>query len=92
MNGKCAVPPRVALFLVVAVTLVMMIPVFGLDFGHPIQSNTDQYYIDNTQEQTGSNNAVTAIVFDFRGFDTLGEATVLFVTVLGVTMLFRRRH
>jgi multisubunit Na+/H+ antiporter MnhB subunit len=73
-------------------TLILLLPTFNLSFGKPLMFNTDQYYIDNTQEQTGSNNAVTAIVFDFRGFDTLGEATVLFIAVLGVSMFFRRRH
>jgi multisubunit Na+/H+ antiporter MnhB subunit len=29
-------------------------------------------------------------VFDYRGFDTLGEATVLFTAVAGVVMIFRR--
>jgi multisubunit Na+/H+ antiporter MnhB subunit len=29
-------------------------------------------------------------VFDYRGFDTLGEATVLFAAVAGVIILFRR--
>ena len=53
---------------------------------------TDQYYIDNSQTETGANNVVTAVVFDFRGFDTLGEATVLFIAVLGVAMIFRRTH
>ncbi len=31
-----------------------------------------------------------SVVFDFRGFDTLGEATVLFAAVLGAGMIFRR--
>jgi multisubunit Na+/H+ antiporter MnhB subunit len=32
-------------------------------------------------------------VFDYRGFDTLGEATILFSAVAGVLLLFRRvRH
>jgi multisubunit Na+/H+ antiporter MnhB subunit len=90
--ARCSVPPKLAIFLIIAVTLILLLPAFGLSFGHPLASATDQYYIDNTQEQTGSNNAVTAIVFDFRGFDTLGEATVLFIAVLGVSMFFRRRH
>jgi multisubunit Na+/H+ antiporter MnhB subunit len=80
------------IFLIIAITLILLLPTFNLSFGEPLMTNTDQYYIDNTQEQTGSNNAVTAIVFDFRGFDTLGEATVLFIAVLGVSMFFRRRH
>ena len=48
------------------------------------------YIIDNTQNETGADNAVTAVVFDYRGFDTLGEATVLFTAVAGVILVFRR--
>jgi multicomponent Na+:H+ antiporter subunit B len=35
-------------------------------------------------------NVVTAIVFDYRGFDTLGEEFILFASVVGVTLLLRR--
>jgi len=51
----------------------------------------DEYIIDHTQEETGANNGVTGVVFDYRGFDTLGEATVLFTAVAGVIMIFRRK-
>ena len=34
-------------------------------------------------------NAVTAIVFDYRGFDTLGEEFILFASVMGVALLLR---
>jgi multisubunit Na+/H+ antiporter MnhB subunit len=61
-----------------------------ITFGHPANTHMDDYFLAHGQEQTGANNIVTAVVFDFRGFDTLGEATVLFVVVLGVGMLFRR--
>jgi len=50
----------------------------------------DDYIIDNCQTETGANNGVTSVVFDYRGFDTLGEATVLFTAVAGVIMIFRR--
>ena len=50
----------------------------------------DDHIIDNAQNETGANNAVTSVVFDYRGFDTLGEATVLFTAVAGVIMIFRR--
>ncbi len=59
-------------------------------FGIPDESDMDDYIIDNTQEETGANNGVTSVVFDYRGFDTLGEATVLFTAVAGVIMIFRR--
>ena len=52
----------------------------------------DDYIIENTQSETGANNAVTAVVFDYRGFDTLGEATILFTAVTGVVMLFRKKR
>jgi len=47
----------------------------------------DDYYLRNGQMETGSNNVVTSIVFDYRGFDTLGEAAVLFLVVTAVSML-----
>ncbi|HYY69400.1 MAG TPA: MnhB domain-containing protein [Terriglobales bacterium] len=34
---------------------------------------------------------VTAINFDYRGFDTLGEEFILFTSVTGVTLLLRRQ-
>lgn len=35
--------------------------------------------------------AVTAVNFDMRGFDTLGEEFILFVSVMGVVLLMRRQ-
>ena len=50
----------------------------------------DQFFLDNSQtDDTATNNVVTAVVFDYRGFDTLGEATVLFAAVTGVMMALR---
>jgi multicomponent Na+:H+ antiporter subunit B len=34
---------------------------------------------------------VTAVNFDYRGFDTLGEETILFVSVVGAVVLLRRQ-
>ncbi|HOE00663.1 MAG TPA: hypothetical protein PLD40_07440 [Kiritimatiellia bacterium] len=66
--------------------------VTDLPFGQPCKADMDEYFIRNSQTQTGANNVVTSVVFDFRGFDTLGEATVLFTAVLGVGMMFRKLH
>jgi multisubunit Na+/H+ antiporter MnhB subunit len=57
--------------------------------GQPVATGMDDYFIQNSQPETGANNVVTAIVFDYRGFDTLGEATVLFTAVSAVLALFR---
>jgi multicomponent Na+:H+ antiporter subunit B len=46
-------------------------------------------YVNGAAEKTGSANLVTGVVFDFRGYDTLGEATVLVTAVLGVLTILR---
>lgn len=75
-------------------TIVAMFLIFGVlmthPFGEPENPEMDEYIIENTQAETGADNGVTAVVFDYRGFDTLGEATVLFTAVAGVILLFRR--
>jgi multicomponent Na+:H+ antiporter subunit B len=39
--------------------------------------------------ERNTTDVVTAINFDYRGFDTLGEEHILYVSVLGVTLLLR---
>jgi len=58
-------------------------------FGYPDASNMDDYMIENAQKETGSNNVVTSVVFDYRLVDTLGKATILFTAVTGVLLLLR---
>lgn len=43
--------------------------------------------IERAPAESGSANVVTAVVVQFRGLDTLGEVTVLFVSALGVAIL-----
>lgn len=59
-------------------------------FGGPVHKEMDEYFNRYSQDEVAANNAVTAIVFDYRGYDTLGEATVLFVAVTGVALILRR--
>ena len=79
----------VIFFIIVAVFFIFSALLMH-PFGTPDESDMDDYIIENTQEETGANNGVTSVVFDYRGFDTLGEATVLFTAVAGVMMIFRR--
>ena len=46
--------------------------------------------MEQTVDETGAVNAVTAVLLDFRAYDTLGEATVIFVSVLGAYALLRQ--
>lgn len=55
-------------------------------------SETASTYLERSLQDTGSLNVVTAILADYRLYDTLGEATVLFAAILGVSMLLGRSH
>jgi multicomponent Na+:H+ antiporter subunit B len=69
-----------------------MLAVTGLpEFGSFQNKHVAEFYLENALESTGSPNAVNAIVWDFRGYDTLGEETVLFCAALGVFMIIRRK-
>jgi len=74
------------LFLVFAYLAVKELPAFG----EPVMK-VSQTYLDTGPEQTGATNIVTAVLLDFRGYDTLGEATVLFTSVVGAFVLLRRK-
>lgn len=62
-------------------------------FGEPViasiaeaPSNT---YLAKGLEETGSANIVTSVLLDYRAYDTLGEATVLFASILGALAVLR---
>jgi multicomponent Na+:H+ antiporter subunit B len=51
------------------------------------------YYLNNTVEELSVANVITAIVVNYRGFDTLGEVTVLFLAASGLaSILYRRKE
>jgi len=81
--------------LIVAASLLILAAFFGVmamtfSFGSPKMTDMDDYFLRHGQEQTGTNNQCTSVTFDFRGFDTLGESTVLFCAIIGVALMFRK--
>jgi len=80
----------IGLTMVILGVMLFAVALMMRPFGEP-PSLMDDYIIENTQQVTGANNAVSAVVFDWRGYDTLGEATVLFTAVTAVVMLLRKR-
>ena len=58
------------------------------EFGYPLMK-VSQTYINEGLQQTGAANIVAAIILDYRGYDTLGEATVLFTAVVGALAVLR---
>jgi multicomponent Na+:H+ antiporter subunit B len=57
-------------------------------FGEHVMRMSKPYLMPGA-EKTGSANLVTGVILDYRGYDTLGEATVLFTAVIGVLTVLR---
>jgi len=49
------------------------------------------YYIQHSVEDTTAPNIVTAVLASYRGYDTLGEVTVIFTAGIGVMLLIGGR-
>jgi multisubunit Na+/H+ antiporter MnhB subunit len=80
----------IAVFLFFGFVLLgVLAQISGLlnSFGHHVTRMASAYII-NAQE-AGSANIVTGILFHFRAYDTLGEATVLFTAVIGILTVLR---
>lgn len=58
----------------------------------PIHTHVAPRYIEAVMRETGVPNAVTAVLASYRGFDTLGETTVVFTAGAGIIALLRRRR
>lgn len=73
------------LFLFSAYRALQHMPEFGT-----MTLRMAQAYVDQGVPLTGAVNLVAGIILDFRGYDTLGEATVLFTSVVGVVTVLRK--
>jgi multicomponent Na+:H+ antiporter subunit B len=78
-----------AVFLIIVLFYFFSISISTLDIFGESTLRMAGPYIEGAAEKTGSANLVTGVVFDFRGYDTLGEATVLVTAVLGVLTILR---
>jgi multicomponent Na+:H+ antiporter subunit B len=73
----------VAILLLIIVALGISLSPAKIPFGTP-KTRAGKYYIDEGIEETGATNIVTSVVVSYRGFDTLGEVTVLFIAAIGL--------
>ncbi len=92
LEAKPAHKPWLPLAVSVATGALLVYGALGLpDFGDPdapIHKNVVPRYMKNEVEVP---NVVTAVLASFRGYDTLGETTVVFTAGVGVIALLRRR-
>lgn len=65
------------------------LPAFS-DPSAPIHVHVVPRYLNDALRETGVPNVVTAVLASYRGYDTLGETTVVFTAGAGVIALLRR--
>lgn len=88
VNWKQQVLPA-ALVLAVGGVLVYAatgLPGYG-DPASPANSHVGRTYLETTYADIGAPNVVTAVLASYRGFDTLGETTVIFAACVGVALM-----
>ncbi len=81
----------VTILLLVFIGYFIAVTFFQIPFGLD-RLNVAHDYLMKSPNDLKVANVVTAIVVNFRGFDTLGEVTVLFLAATGLgSILFRKR-
>ena len=83
---------RIFIFAMLA---LMAIIFFNLAANYSEKSSLSKlgaYYVEKGPQEIGAPNLVTAVVVTYRGLDTLGEVTVLFIAAAGVGLLLRRKR
>ena len=67
----------------------MDMPAWG-DPQSPANSYVSPRYIEEALEKTETPNIVSAVLADYRGYDTMGETTVIFTAALVCALLLRK--
>jgi multisubunit Na+/H+ antiporter MnhB subunit len=78
-----------SVFIIVVLLYFFTVSSQSLDVLGKSSLRMAEHYIEGAAQNTGSANLVTGVVFDFRGYDTMGEAVVLVTAVLGVLTILR---
>jgi multicomponent Na+:H+ antiporter subunit B len=81
----------ISLILLSVIALGIAISLDKIPFGVP-KTKIGDYYIDKGREETGAANIVTSVVINYRGFDTLGEVTILFIAAIGLGAVLATRR
>jgi multicomponent Na+:H+ antiporter subunit B len=84
------------LAVAVAVGGVLVYGTLGLpefsDPNAPIHTHVVPRYLNEMKQEVDLPNVVTVVLASYRGYDTLGETTVVFTAGAGVVALLRRRR
>ncbi len=83
-------------FALVSLFLALMVYATGglPDRGNPEapgHENVWHYYLEKSMEETATPNVVTAVLADYRSFDTFGETIVIFTAGLACIVILMKR-
>jgi multicomponent Na+:H+ antiporter subunit B len=81
---------RLFIFLMLALLAMIFFNLAANYSENTTLSKLGHYYVEKGPQELGAPNLVTAVVVTYRGLDTLGEVTVLFISAAGVGLLLRR--
>jgi multicomponent Na+:H+ antiporter subunit B len=81
---------RIFIFMMLALMAMIFFNLASSYSENSELSKLGHYYADKGPGELGAPNLVTAVVVTYRGLDTLGEVTVLFISAAGVGLLLRR--
>ena len=88
--------PWLPLSVSLAVGALLVYGTLGLpefsDPNAPIHQHVVPRYLNDMKKEVDVPNVVTAVLASYRGYDTLGETTVIFTAGAGVLALLRRRR
>ena len=62
------------------------------DPNSPASKHVSPRYIEKTMDETATPNVVTSVLADYRGYDTLGETTVIFTAGISCILILRERR
>lgn len=71
-------------------TTLFALPPVGAGDSAAVTDDVTRYYLENAYTETGVHNAVTAVLAAYRGFDTLGEAVVVYSAGVGILLVLHK--
>ncbi|MFP4489891.1 MAG: Na(+)/H(+) antiporter subunit B [Spirochaetaceae bacterium] len=83
---------RILAFAVIVMFAVILYPLAGGLSSFTSLSPVAEAYATEGPDDLGAANLVTAVIVTYRGLDTLGEVTVLFIATAGVGFLLRKER
>lgn len=83
---------RLLIFLTLLLVGAIFLQVLMHYNEHTTLSRLAEHYASQGPAELGAANLVTAVVVTYRGLDTLGEVTVLFISAAGVGLMLGRRE